>query len=100
MKRLDPIQRAAAKRAARCPDCNSDVAIDATGVVTVSHDDGCPAYAALQRQGRTSSLALFRGTGQTAREFAADVATVAEAYAAEAGPLVPRPSLYDGLRHP
>lgn len=94
-RRLDPIQQAAAKRAARCPDCDSDVKLTGDRV-SVYHDDGCPALAALRRQGRTSSIAVVPGAGQSPEEYAADIVAVAEAMAAKLGPVVVRQP-YTGL---
>ena len=94
MKKLDAFQRAAAKRAARCPDCDSHVTVTDTAV-SVAHDDGCPTLAALERQGRTSSLAIVRGAGQSNAGLAADIAAVVQVL----GPAVLRTDPYSDLSY-
>lgn len=93
-RRLDPFQRAAAKRAARCPDCDSDVKLTGDRV-SVYHDDHCPTLAALRQQGRESTIAVVRGTGQSPEEYAADIAAVAAAMSAKLGPVAIRPPYTD-----
>lgn len=71
--KMDPIAMAKLKRAARCPDCNSNVTLrpDAHGPnfggVEVAHDDTCPRFPSVN--GRTQ-IALVRGEDQSDEEFA------------------------------
>jgi hypothetical protein len=68
VKRLNPIQLAAVKRAARCPDCDSTVLVDASTdppQTSVYHDDDCPQRTAFARTSRPSTLGLFQNDATT-----------------------------------
>ncbi|MDQ7906750.1 hypothetical protein RB614_19730 [Phytohabitans sp. ZYX-F-186] len=88
--RLDPIAAARIKRAARCPDCSSTVTLAADQTsYSVAHDDDCPTLAALRRQGRTTQIAMARGTNQTAEDFATATLNVVQLAAAHRDQLWP-----------
>jgi hypothetical protein len=57
-QRLNRAQRSALVRAARCPDCASEVAVNRHGVAEVRHDDTCPDLAARTRTGRLVQVAI------------------------------------------
>lgn len=62
--RLDPATAARARRAAACPDCSASVTVDRRrGILDIRHDTGCPALAALRRQGRDRAVAVIPTTG-------------------------------------
>jgi len=64
-------------RKSACPDCNSDVLVKDGGArVEVWHDTGCPALASLERQGRTTQLALYGDPEDLAEAAATVVAEV------------------------
>lgn len=68
--KLNPVQVAAAKRALRCPDCDSRVVFTGRTHADIEHDDTCPTRAELVATGRAygdaAGALMVAPDGQTA----------------------------------
>ena len=78
-RRHDPLTTARLKRAARCPDCHSQVRITSTRGTTqraeVRHDDSCPTY---NGRGWLPRVAVALNPGQDPAEAVTALASLAQ----------------------